>query len=158
MWVASLGKGCSGKGLILVKKLGKVGVWERRKNFTSGLQDYLPAVVVRSPGLTRTTVPSDRAKNRPPAEWVGTAFPETVGSHACTWQFMSINIHWVSPACARLMGTLGAGKWWKGSIQWWKPRTSSGTTCKVRQCRGRIHTKGELWVRAVRGTEMEGPS
>lgn len=54
-------KCCSGKGLI---SAWKVGAGERRKSFSSCLQDCLPAVVARSPGLTWVVVPSDRAKIR----------------------------------------------------------------------------------------------
>lgn len=139
---------------------GKVGEsWGMRKEELYKWFARLPACCCGEESWAdQDYCPQWQAKDRPPAEWVGTAFPETVGCHACTWQFMSISIHWVSPACARLMGILRASKWWKGSIQWWKLRTSSGTTCRVRQCRGRIHTKGELWMQAVRGIEREGPS
>ena len=133
----------------------KVGAWERRKSFTRCLQDCLPPFVARSPRLTRAVVSSDGAKIRPPAECTGTASPKTVGSRICTWQLMAINIHWVSSECAVLMGALGAGERWKGRIQWWKPHTSSGATYLPSGAveKGWIHTKGELWMQAVRGTK-----
>lgn len=108
MWVSLLKKGCSGKGVISV---WKVGAQERRQSFISCLHDCLSTGVARSPMLTWAIVPNDSVKVRPLDEWVAQLLPRQLGSrlnHICTRQFIAINIHSVSPTWL-----LGAGAGWK---------------------------------------------
>lgn len=100
----------------------KIGAWERKKSFTSCLQDYLPAVLERSPGLARAIASSDTAKIKPLAGWVGTTSPKTRGQPD-----LHLKIHGykqsLSISCICSVNRGAGGRWGikAGRRQWWKP-------------------------------------
>lgn len=102
------------------------------------------AGVARSPMLTQAIVPNDRVKVRSFAEWVAQLLPRQSGSslnHVCTWQFIAINIHWVSPECVVLAGLLGEG----ADERMWELNTPVGTTYLPRGAVERVEMERENW-------------